>query len=127
MISLSLPYPPSANRLWRSVSGANIKSAEYRRWLTLAASEVPFAVRGKITGRCRVDLLVDRPDRRARDLDNLLKPTLDALKPDKKTPFLKGVIRDDSDVAPLTIDWRSDEPVKPPRIHITITPKDIAA
>lgn len=127
MISLSLPYPPSANRLWRSVNGANIKSAEYRKWLTLAASEIPFALRGKITGRCAVTILADRPDRRARDIDNLAKPLLDCLKPDKKTPFLKGVIRDDSDVAPLTLDWSSDEPVKAPRIHITITPKDIAA
>lgn len=124
MISLSLPYPPSANKLWRSVNGVNIKSAEYRKWLTLAASEIPLALRGKIRGRCAVTIIADRPDRRARDIDNLSKATLDALKPDKATPFLKGVIRDDSDVAPLTLDWTGDEPVKAPRIHITITPRE---
>jgi crossover junction endodeoxyribonuclease RusA len=122
MITLSLPYPPSANKLWRSVDGRNIKSADYRRWLSLAASEIPCALRGKITGRCAVSILADRPDNRARDIDNLLKPVLDALKPDKKQPLLKGVIRDDSDVAPLSIDWSAGPNVKAARVHITITP-----
>lgn len=119
MITLSLPYPPSANKLWRYVNGRAIKSADYRRWLNEALVAIPLDARGKITGRCSIEIRADRPDRRARDLDNLLKPSLDALKPPKDAP-LKGVITDDSLVAPLSIDWTSDEPVSGARVHVTI-------
>ena len=37
MISLTLPYPPSANHLWRAVKGRMIKTAVYRSWLSDAA------------------------------------------------------------------------------------------
>lgn len=122
MIAFSLPYPPSANKLWRSVNGRNIASAQYRTWQGFAAAAIPPACRGQVQGRFGITILFDRPDRRARDLDNLLKPTLDALKPNKAYPALKGVIRDDSDAGPILIDWSGDEPVKNPRVHITIQP-----
>lgn len=118
-IVLTLPPPPSANKIWRNLGDRVLKSAEYRRWLALANAAIPLGARGAITGRCKVTIIADRPDRRARDIDNLAKPILDALKPQKDLP-LKGVIRDDHLVAPLTLDWSSDEPVKDPKVRVTI-------
>lgn len=122
MITLDLPYPPSANRLWRAVGGRAIKSSEYRRWLALAAASIPLAARGRVHGAHTLDIAVDRPDRRARDLDNTLKPIIDALKPDKKTPAFKGVIRDDSDTLSMTVRWTGPEPVKNAKVRITVYP-----
>jgi len=124
-IVVNLPYPPSANRLWRFVKGLNspLKSREYRDWCVAADKAIPIEARGMVRGRHRVDISVDRPDRRARDLDNITKPTLDALK-DGKT--LKGVIRDDSDTQSITIRWSSDEPVKDPRVTVCVFPEQAA-
>lgn len=121
MITVSLPYPPSANRIWRNVPGKTLKSAEYRQWLLDALVAIPQEARGKVKGRCSVEIVADRPDRRARDIDNLAKPILDALKTHEvKGVIIPGVIEDDSFVAPLSLDWTSDEPTKGARVHVTI-------
>lgn len=121
MITVSLPYPPSANRIWRNTPRKTLKSADYRRWLHDALIAIPSSARGKIKGRCSVEIRADRPDRRARDIDNLAKPILDSLKTQEiKGVVIPGVIEDDSFVAPLILDWTSDEPNKAPRVHVTI-------
>lgn len=121
MITVSLPYPPSTNRIWRQYQGRAIKSADYRRWLTDALIAIPSSARGKIKGRCSVEIRAERPDRRARDIDNICKPILDCLKTHEvKGAIIPGVIEDDSFVAPLLLDWTSDEPVKGARVHVTI-------
>lgn len=125
MIVLTLPMPPSANKIWRNLGDRVVKSADYRHWLFAANAAIPFAARGVITGRCRVTITADRPDRRARDIDNLAKPILDALKPQKNLP-LKGVIRDDHLVAPLILDWSSEEPVSNPMVRVTVEPLEAA-
>jgi len=81
MIHLSLPYPPSANRLWRYVNGRAIKSTEYRRWLERAAGEIliqdpasgplliwsaqaidrEFAPSGGSENQCPIQMSVDGP------------------------------------------------------------------
>lgn len=121
MITVSLPYPPSANSIWRQFKGRAIKSADYRRWLHDALVAIPSEARGKIKGRCSVEIRADRPDQRIRDIDNLAKPILDSLKTHEvKGVVIPGVIEDDSFVAPLLLDWTSDEPMKAPRVHVTI-------
>jgi crossover junction endodeoxyribonuclease RusA len=90
-----LPYPPSANRLWRNVKGRMIKSAHYRAWI----AECAIITRkcNRVNGPFRICLKVDRPDRRKRDLDNLIKPVLDALK--------GAAFDDDSDCQKIEISW----------------------
>lgn len=119
MIELTLPYPPSANRLWRSVPGLKspIKSREYVAWLRAVAAAIPMTARAEIKGRFHAEILADRPDRRARDLDNLIKPILDALKP---TPQAKGVIEDDHLSQSITIRWTGDEPVKAACVRVIL-------
>lgn len=78
MLELTLPYPPSANRYWRHFQGHTVVSAEAKQyrdevaWRLLARGVSPLA------GPIRVTLHVYRP-RKARDLDNCLKVTLDAM------------------------------------------------
>lgn len=122
MIHVTLPYPPSANSLWRNVNGKTLKSADYRRWLNAARAAIPLDQRGKINGPFCVVIEAERPDKRARDVDNLAKPVLDALKFDKATPFLKGVIRDDSDAQVVTLTWSQREPGKGAQVHVRVWP-----
>lgn len=106
MISLSLPYPPSANRLWRNFGGRSIKSAEYRSWLLRGQDAITKAcVMGSIAGAYHLELQAVRPDRRARDIDNLLKPVGDLL-------ASAGLIENDCKAASVYAAWSGAEPVK---------------
>lgn len=71
-IVIHLPLlPPSANRLWRRAGQRIHKSAKYAAWLRamglLAKSQIG---RSRIAGPYKLSVLVARPDRRRRDLDN---------------------------------------------------------
>ena len=78
-MKLDLPYPPSANKYWRRVGNKTLLSKAARQYkqavyaLCLGAGVRP----GR--GRLAVEVLVSPPDRRKRDLDNLLKAVLDSL------------------------------------------------
>lgn len=98
---LTIPFPTSTNKLYRSVSGRSIKSKEYRNWETAAILSLrqqwgqklpidkPYAIRMTFT----------RPDRRRRDIGNLEKATQDALQK-------AGVISDDALTESVTARWR---------------------
>ena len=81
MVEFSVPYPPSANRIWRQGKGRLHKSKEYQDWLALSAWEMRAQLGPKqvITQPFKLELRVNRPDKRKRDLDNLLKPILDLI------------------------------------------------
>ena len=81
MVSIRIPYPPSTNRIWRQGQGRMHKSQEYKDWLALASWEIRAQLGPKkvITDPFKLTVRVERPDRRKRDLDNLLKPILDLL------------------------------------------------
>lgn len=97
-VILSMPYPPSANRLWRAVAGRNIKSAEYRRWMDEAVLTIRAQRPRGIAGRYHLRVTATAPDRRSRDIDNLAKALSDAL-------VQAGVIGDDHRAKSLFLEW----------------------
>lgn len=121
MVALSIPFPPSLNSIWRAYKGRMILSAPYRAWRSSAACSVADQLsaydrtRIIVEGPYRLTLTVSRPDRRARDLDNLPKAISDLLK-------ASGVIRDDSDCTTVTVEWSADKPAKGARVVAVIEP-----
>lgn len=98
---LRIPYPPSANRLWRFYRSRPTKSKEYQIWLEQCSLVIKMTWRKPtITMPVHVDLLVGVPDQRTRDLDNRIKPCLDLLQRSQ-------VIEDDSLVHSLSARWYS--------------------
>lgn len=96
-VVLTLPWPPSVNRYWRQLNGRAILSADGRAYKQEVAACCIFVGAQKFEGPVAVDILAVRPDKRRRDLDNLLKAALDAM-----TPW---VWADDSQVVDLRIRW----------------------
>lgn len=79
-MKLSLPYPPSANRLWRNWRGRMVLSTEgrsYKQGVKLRA--LTQGCLRPLEGPVVVFVTAYRP-RRNGDLDNALKALLDALK-----------------------------------------------
>ena len=75
-----LPWPPSTNRLWRSVRGRNILSAEARRFKEEAGIALLMARLKMIKGLVVVWIVLHPPDRRRFEIDNRAKAILDAIK-----------------------------------------------
>ena len=98
MIELTLPYPPSANHLWIRARKGMRKSNTYVAWLMLAGIEARKQKPGKIDGHYKLSLNAARPDKRLRDIDNLIKPVSDLL-------VSIGVIKDDSACEMVTARW----------------------
>lgn len=102
-LTISLPWPPSMNTYWRSIMKGPLagrvllseKGREYRQQVAAAVLEQRVPVQ-LLTGKLAVWIHVLPPDRRARDLDNLLKGVLDGL-------HHAGVIRDDCDIDDLRV------------------------
>ena len=102
MIELALPWPPSVNTYWRHVLVRGrvrvlISKAgrQYRENALLAIRE-QGAPRMPSGARVAVVITAAPPDRRARDLDNILKGVLDSL-------THGGVIADDGLIDHLTV------------------------
>lgn len=97
---LVLPYPPSVNHYYRNVSGRTLISAAGRAYRVRVAVEMslqrPKPIRGPMRGRLRLEVEVYPPDRRRRDIDNVLKGLLDALQHG-------GLYEDDSQVEAISI------------------------
>lgn len=99
MIELTLPWPPSVNRYWRTFQGRMIISAEGRSYRKAVADQVLIQRGAKhYAGKMKVEIEAWRPDKRKRDLDNLLKAVLDAC-------THSGVWEDDSNIVDLRIYW----------------------
>lgn len=78
-IALRLPWPPTMNTYWRSVGTKVLISEKGRLFRKHVAALVGIKGHPHLGGRVAVWIDAYPPDRRQRDLDNLLKPVLDAL------------------------------------------------
>lgn len=111
MIVVSLPTPPSANRIWRSSNGRVYRSGEYESWTRTVGQELMVQRARPIKGAVRIEIAVS--DKVRGDLDNRCKPTLDAL-----VKF--GIIEGDSKKHVRAIQLRWDALVK--GIQVTVAP-----
>jgi len=95
--SVTLPPPPSVNTYWRTFRGRMIVSAKGREYRQAVANVVQWReLRPMFEGPVAVELTFCPPDKRRRDLDNLLKATFDAL-------TSAGVWGDDNQVNEFTV------------------------
>jgi Holliday junction resolvase RusA-like endonuclease len=93
--------PPSVNAIWKPGVRDFFKSKPYRAWSKAAATEVMAARAGKpqITGPIEV-VITARRHSKAADLDNIIKPLLDALQHGQ-------LIANDRQVERITALWAS--------------------
>ena len=81
MMVLYLPIPNSANTHWRHGRGITYLSANGRefRKCVLGIVQTVFPDFEALTGRLEVKICIHPKDRRKIDIDNRIKPCLDAL------------------------------------------------
>lgn len=98
MISLQLPWPPTVNTYWRRVGPKTLISRRGREYRQIAQDQAWQHDRRRwpLEGRLLVKVIACPPDRRRRDLDNILKALLDVL-------GHIGLYRDDSQIDRLEV------------------------
>lgn len=110
-VTFTLPFPPSVNGLFAG-KGRRYLSKTYKAWKAAAAHMVPP---GLVAGPYTLDLLFDRPDRRARDLGNLEKAVSDLI-------VERGLVIDDSCCQRITLAWSDAPPKRDSVVRVTVTP-----
>lgn len=96
-MQLTLPWPPSVNHYWLKNRTHVYISARGRAYRAEVLASVTNQGRFSGDTRLQVSITAYPPDRRRRDIDNLLKCTLDSLEHAK-------VFNDDSQVDKLYIE-----------------------
>lgn len=92
---MTLPFPPSFNHYWRRVGNKTLISVRGRKYRKEVVSLLRLDARF-LQGDVEFSAVYYPPDRRKRDLDNLLKALLDSLQH-------AGVYSDDSQVKSIAI------------------------
>lgn len=97
-IALNLPWPPTANHIWKRRGNAVFVTQKGHQFRSAVLAEVlSVRARKRLAGAVSVRLVAYPPDLRRRDLDNLVKPTFDAI-------TKAGVWLDDSQVERFSVE-----------------------
>jgi len=96
VITLTLPWPSSTNHSHHYGSGRKFLSKKTKEFREKVQEIVIDAKCGKIEGRIAVFYAFYPPDKRRRDIDNLIKQLFDAL-------VIAGVMKDDCQVTDLHV------------------------
>jgi crossover junction endodeoxyribonuclease RusA len=115
---MTLPWPPSVNSYWRHptkgpLAGRHLVSEEgraYRNAVTVHALHI--GRKNHLTGRLSIEVIASPPDRRRRDLDNILKALLDSI-------AHAGLIKDDSQFDKILVMREPPSPDGAVKIKIT--------
>lgn len=117
-MAISLPYPPTLNNLFKNAGArGRVKTQAYNCWLQEALLILRAQRAPKHTGSFRATIVLTRPDRRRRDIDNTVKALMDALKKG-------GVIEDDHLAQSVTVAWAWEEITPGGAVSITIEPAE---
>ncbi|MGT5527500.1 RusA family crossover junction endodeoxyribonuclease [Escherichia coli] len=76
-IEFVLPYPPTVNTYWRRRGSTYFVSKAGGRAVALIVRQQRLKL--SLSGRLAIKIIAEPPDKRRRDLDNILKAPLDAL------------------------------------------------
>ena len=101
-VAFDLPWPPSVNRYYRHVGPRVLISREGRRFRMMVVSRIGGRF-PKLVGDLSFTADCYPPDRRRRDLDNILKALQDAI-------VHAGVMADDSQIKMLHLEMRDPHP-----------------
>lgn len=113
MTTITLPWPPAANNLFKNVRRGRARTERYDAWIA-DATEVILKIRpAKVRGPYHIRILLDRPDKRRRDLDGLAKAVGDIL-------VALHITDDDSLAQSLSLAWSDLPPAKPGAAHVTV-------
>jgi crossover junction endodeoxyribonuclease RusA len=100
-IKLTLPWPPSVNHYWQRNRNGGVSVSQrgklFRDEVRLGTLKQVRPLR-RLLGPVAVTIVANPPDKRRRDLDNLLKATLDSL-------THAGAYKDDSQIQSIDIRW----------------------
>ena len=110
---LTVPYPPSVNHLWRRVGAKTLLSAEGRRYHEVVGTHVRRQGGTPPDPPHVVRIVAVVPDKRRRDIDNILKALLD--------PLYRAIGMDDSAIVRLEIEKRETDEMGA-RVEITLAP-----
>lgn len=113
MTTITLPWPPAVNNLFANAGKRRIRTARYEAWITDATETILRQRPQKVRGPFHARILLDRPDKRRRDLDGLAKAAMDIL-------VSLSVIEDDSLAQSLSLAWSDLPAAKPGAAHVTI-------
>ncbi|WP_127524057.1 RusA family crossover junction endodeoxyribonuclease [Mesorhizobium sp. Z1-4] len=102
-IRYDLPFPPAANNLFFNTGKGRAKSVRYKQWQKDAGNLINAQGRKRITGPVSIYIGAVKPDKRKRDISNLIKPVEDIL-------VAMGVIEDDSLVERVNAEWMPSGP-----------------
>ena len=94
-VEFDLPWPPSVNNYYRHVGARVLISRAGRKYRMMAVSRLAGFT--KLAGRLSLSIECYPPDRRRRDLDNLLKCLQDSI-------TAGGVMEDDSQIRRLEME-----------------------
>jgi crossover junction endodeoxyribonuclease RusA len=111
---IDLPYPPSANKLYRKVGHTMLISSEGRRYYrdVRGVCLEQLGLYKPMQGHLHIEIDVYPGDNRKRDLDNTLKAIFDSLTKAK-------VIQDDSQLKKITAEMFPKQEEKYVRIRLT--------
>jgi crossover junction endodeoxyribonuclease RusA len=101
---VELPFAPSVNRLWRMGRGKKMyKSKVYEDWIGVCRVLIYKGKHIPIMGHYQLTIEAVRPDKRRRDIDNLIKAVSDVLQD-------TGLIEDDCLCQEVTAKWVKEGP-----------------
>lgn len=96
LVVVCLPWPPTSNHNVKHANGGHYLSREHKLFRTDVATLILMAGVKHGSERLMISMEAFPPDRRRRDIDNLIKPVLDALQHG-------GAYADDSQVDAISI------------------------
>lgn len=117
MTVLTLPFPPTANNLYKNLRKGRARTLAYDAWLAAAYGSLRGQPYEPVKGSYRLQIVLTRPDRRHRDADNLVKAISDFLKK-------AGIIQDDSHAQSVFIGWAYEAPDPDAGALVSIEPAE---